>query len=97
VNDSDVPLATLGDRLRQVRVERFGPDGVDALAQRIGVAPQTWRNYEAIGGLIPAAHLQRFVELTGADPVWLINGRGPKYRRTAAPHGDGPRETPDTA
>lgn len=76
---------SLGERLRQVRVEMFGPDGVEEVARRLGVAPQTWRNFEEIGGLISPSQLLLFAELTGTNPLWLRRGQGPKYRADAKP------------
>ena len=75
----------IGQRLHAVRTELFGSDGVDVLARQLGIAPQVWRNIEQIGGLITAAQLLAFVELTGANPVWLLRGDGPKYRAGCEP------------
>lgn len=75
----------LGERLCAVRTERYGSDGVDALARQLGIAPQVWRNIEQIGGLITGAQLLAFVELTGANPVWLLRGEGTKYRAGLGP------------
>lgn len=71
---------TLGERLRAVRLELYGHNGVDELAQLLSVAPQVWRNVEEIGELITPAQMLDFVELTGANPVWLLRGNGPRYR-----------------
>ncbi len=35
-------------------------------------------NYES-GVTIPAVVILRFVEITGANPRWLLTGRGDKY------------------
>jgi len=83
VNRPDDLSASLGERLRQVRVEMFGPDEVEEVARRLGVAPQTWRNFEEIGGLISPAQLLLFADLTGTNPLWLRRGQGPKYRADA--------------
>ena len=37
----------LARRLREVRVDRFGEEGVDVLAGLLGIPPRTWLNYEA--------------------------------------------------
>lgn len=81
----DSRSASLGQRLRAVRVEVFGPDGIDVLAGRLGISAQTWRNIEEIGGLITAAQLFAVVELTGANPAWLLQGEGPRYRVAHGP------------
>ena len=74
------PSDPRGNRLRAIRLEVFGPDGIDALAARLGVTVQAWKNIEEIGGLISAAELLAFVEVTGANPTWLLRGQGPKFR-----------------
>lgn len=79
---------TIGERLHAVRIGLYGSDGVDALAHKLGIAPQVWRNIEQIGGLITAAQLLAFVELTGANPVWLLRGEGPMYRTGFGPPTD---------
>lgn len=66
-------------------MEVFGPDGVEVLAGRLGISAQTWRNIEEIGGLITAAQLLALVELTGANPTWLLQGEGPRYLLAQGP------------
>jgi hypothetical protein len=70
-------LAIAG-RLRHVRSEIFGDSGVPELADQLGLPPQTWLNFE-IGVTIPRDVLLRFLEITGANPVWLLRGEGPSY------------------
>jgi hypothetical protein len=71
----------LGDRLRQIREEVYGDDGVAELSAQLGISTQTWLNYEDLGELAPAQILLRFLELTGADALWLLKGEGERYRR----------------
>jgi len=68
----------LAERLRQVRVERFGEDGIPHLAETFGVPVRTWQNYEA-GVNIPGMVILQFVELTGVSPRWLRTGKGERY------------------
>ena len=42
---------------------------------------RTWYNYET-GVTVPAEVLLGFIEQTGANPIWLLTGEGPKYRRS---------------
>jgi len=72
-------VATLPVRLRSIREEKFGEDGVPELAGRLGFPPRTWRNYEG-GVSIPGEVLLRYLHLTGAEPLWLLEGEGAKYR-----------------
>src|SRR4051794_2778184 len=68
----------LARRVREVRVERFGEVGGPLLAEALGLPEQTWANYES-GVTIPALVILWFVEVTGANPHWLLSGKGPKY------------------
>lgn len=90
MNAPGEPPLRIGDRLRVIRVELVGPDGVEEFARRLGVSPQVWKNYEEVGELAPAALIRAFLELTGVSPLWLLRGDGPKYRRGREPRpGDG--------
>ena len=75
-------VLSLGERLRLIRVEVFGEDedGVGTLADQLGIPAQAWSQIEESGDLLRAELLLRFVELTKADPIWLIIGVGKKYR-----------------
>lgn len=70
----------LAERIRQVREELYGDHGGPLLAQALGLPDRTWSNYEA-GVTLPASVLLRFIDLTGADPHWLLTGQGPRYRQ----------------
>ena len=48
-----VRQSTLAQRLREIRVELFGLDGVPLLAEALHLSTRTWRSYEA-GANIPA-------------------------------------------
>ena len=47
---------------------------------RLSLPARTWYNYET-GVTVPAEVLLGFIEQTGANPIWLLTGEGPKYRR----------------
>jgi hypothetical protein len=81
----DLVLAkyTLAERLRFLRAELYGERGGPALARRLGVPIRTWYNYEA-GVTVPAEVILRIIELTAVEPMWLLHGKGPKFRSTAA-------------
>jgi transcriptional regulator with XRE-family HTH domain len=70
-------------RMREIRIELFGERGGSEMARRLGIPVRTWYNYES-GVTVPAEVLLRFLELTHVEPVWLLHGRGPKYRRFVA-------------
>ena len=78
----------LGGRLRQVRLELYGEDGVPALARLLGVPDRTWSNYER-GVTIPGELLLALLELCRVEPRWLFSGEGATFRETA---GDGARQ-----
>jgi len=65
----------LAGRIREIRADLYGDDGIDALADAVGVPAQTWRNYEG-GVTMPAWVLLRFLALSGANPNWLLTGQG---------------------
>src|SRR5262245_41542631 len=79
VNDK----AALSRRLREIRQEIFGEHGGPELARRLNVSARNWYNYET-GVTVPAEILLRFIELTGAHPMYLITGEGPHYLRPNA-------------
>ncbi|MBX6313514.1 MAG: XRE family transcriptional regulator [Isosphaeraceae bacterium] len=69
----------LSERLRMIRTELYGERGGSEMARRLGLPIRTWYNYEA-GVTVPAEVLLRFLELTSVEPLWLLYGKGPKYR-----------------
>ena len=71
--------ASLSRRLREIRQEIFGEHGGPELARRLNLPARTWYNYET-GVTVPAEVLLGFIEQTGANPTWLLNGEGPRYR-----------------
>ena len=73
--------ASLSRRLREIRQELFGDHGGPELARRLNLPARTWYNYET-GVTVPAEVLLGFIEQTGANPMYLISGEGPKYRRS---------------
>jgi hypothetical protein len=69
----------LASRVREIRAEKFGTDGVASLAKALNIAAPTWENFEN-GVLIPGWILLQFIALTGVEPVWLLTGKGDRYR-----------------
>src|SRR4051794_10214761 len=72
------------DRVRLVRRETYGEDGILQLAEDLGIPARTWENYEA-GAIIPDTILLRFVCLTEAMPRWLLTGQGLPYATISRP------------
>jgi hypothetical protein len=72
--------AAIARRLREIREELFGDHGGPELARRLELPARTWYGYEA-GSTLPADVLLRFVELTWANPMFVLAGTGSKYRR----------------
>lgn len=68
----------LAERVREVREDLYGLHGGPMLADLLRLPFRTWVNYEG-GCTIPAEVMLRFIELTGADPHWLLTGDGKKY------------------
>lgn len=73
---------TLSDRLAEIRSEKFGTQGKAEMARRLGIPPRSWYNYEG-GVTVPAEVLLKTIELTAVEPLWLLHGTGPKYRRAS--------------
>jgi hypothetical protein len=76
--------ARISGRLRAIRLELFGDHGGPELARRLRLPARTWYNYES-GVTVPAEVLLGFIDQTGADPLWLLNGEGPRYRSSSPP------------
>ncbi len=64
-----------------MRQELFGEHGGPELARRLNLPARTWYNYET-GVTVPAEVLLGFIEQTGANPIWLLSGEGPRYRHS---------------
>ena len=85
--------SALAGRIVALRAELFGERGGAAMARQLGLPLRTWYNYEA-GTAIPAEVVLRIIELTAAEPGWLLHGTGPKYRTTGPEEGgEGPPPT----
>jgi hypothetical protein len=69
----------LASRVRQIRVEKFGAEGVADVSRAMSIAPRTWDHFEN-GVMIPAWVLLQFIELTDVEPHWLFTGKGERYR-----------------
>jgi hypothetical protein len=68
----------LAQRVRVIREELYGAHGGPLLAEALRVPFRTWHAYEG-GRTIPAQMILRFIEITDADPHWLLTGEGQKY------------------
>ena len=77
----------LAGRIAALRSEMFGERGGADMARRLGLPLRTWYNYEE-GTAIPAEVILTIMELTSAEPRWLLYGTGPKYRPKRAEKGD---------
>jgi hypothetical protein len=75
----DLDSRRLGERLRLVRIQIFGPWGIPGLARELHIPAKSWCNYER-GVTMPAQVLLKFIELTSVDPHWLATGEGPRFR-----------------
>lgn len=71
--------AELSTRIREVRLDQFGVDGIAALALELRIPGRTWENFER-GVTIPAPIILRLIELTNIGPQWLLTGVGERYR-----------------
>jgi hypothetical protein len=74
----------LASRVREIRVETFGDDGIATLSQVMNIPVRTWEHFEN-GVTIPASILLHFIEITGVEPHWLLTGEGERYRARPVP------------
>jgi hypothetical protein len=68
----------LAQRIREVRMDLYGNHGGPLLAKALEIPFRTLHNYET-GCTIPAHTILRFIELTSADPHWLLTGEGERF------------------
>jgi hypothetical protein len=71
----------LARRVREIREEMYGEHGGPLLAEALQLPFRTWLNYET-GCTIPAQAILLFIEVTKANPHWLLTGRGDKFLAT---------------
>src|SRR5437868_13797766 len=69
----------LAERLAILRSELFGDRGGPEMARRLSIPVRTWYNSEG-GVTVPAEVVLKIIELTSVEPVWLLHGKGPKFR-----------------
>ena len=68
-------------RVREVRQDLYGEEGVWTLAEALGLPAQTWLNYEQ-GVTMPADVLLQFMAVTDTDPHWLLTRKGDRLRNS---------------
>ena len=78
-SDWQVIKFDLARRVRDVRKDLYGIHGGPLLAQALNIPFRTLMNYES-GCTIPAPTILRFIEVTDADPHWLLTGEGDRYQ-----------------
>lgn len=69
---------SLSQRVRIIREELYGTHGGPVLASALRLPFRTWIHYES-GMSIPAEVILQFIELTNANPDWLLTGLGEHY------------------
>jgi hypothetical protein len=72
--------AGLARRVREIREEKFGVHGGPLMAEALDLPSLTWANFES-NVIIPAVVILRFIDVTGANPHWLLTGDGERYSR----------------
>ena len=70
---------SLAERLSALRAELYGDRGGPELARQLGLPVRTWYNYES-GVTVPAEGVLKIIELTMVEPMWLLHGKGAKFR-----------------
>jgi Peptidase S24-like len=78
----------LAERLTALRAELFGERGGPELSRQLNLPVRTWYNYES-GVTVPAEVILKIIELTSVEPMWLLHGKGPKFRAPGSEKRDG--------
>ena len=78
MRESNREYATLSDRIRAIRIDRFGDDGAPLLANLMGISECKLTSMETHGP-IPGHLVLAFIEVTDASPGWLLTGAGEWY------------------
>jgi hypothetical protein len=86
-------ITRLAARIREVRRELYGERGAPMLAEDLELPTRTWLNYES-GVVIPAPVILRFIDVTGANPRWLLTGQGAAMQQPPATRTGRPAEPP---
>jgi hypothetical protein len=66
----------IGARCRVIRMDLYGAS--QQFHRDMPASYRNWWNWER-GVEMPGTVMLRFLELTGASPVWLLRGTGPRY------------------
>jgi hypothetical protein len=78
VLDTNPEYAILSDRIRAIRIDRFGDEGASVLASLMGI-PEAKLTRMETHGPIPGHLILAFIEVTDASPGWLLSGAGEWY------------------
>jgi hypothetical protein len=73
-------------RIRQIREELYGENGIEVIAKTLDVPVRTWLNFEQ-GVMMPADILLEFLVVAGLDPNWLLTGEGERLIGADQPRG----------
>jgi len=68
----------IAERVRQIRIERYGENGGPVLAKAMGIPFQAWASYEA-GTTMPSEVLLRFIQVTNSNPNWFLTNMDDQY------------------
>jgi hypothetical protein len=68
----------IAERVRQIRIERYGENGGPVLAKAMGIPFHCWASYEA-GVTMPSEVLLRFIQVTNSNPNWFLTNLDEKY------------------
>jgi hypothetical protein len=60
-------------------LDRFGEHGIPTLSEAMEIPARTWENFEA-GVQASGRAVLQFIEISGADPHWLLTGEGGRDR-----------------
>jgi hypothetical protein len=76
----------IAHRVRQIREELYGENGIEVMAKIFDVPVRTWLNFEQ-GVMMRADILLEFLVVTGVAPNWLLTGEGERLTGEGHPRG----------
>jgi len=85
--ESNGDCSSLSERVRAIRRDLFGDDGDAMLAKLLRIPKRRMAQMELCGP-IPGHVILAFIEVTGANPSWLLSGQGERYMRLADDRGE---------
>ncbi len=79
-DDSMTIKQSIAARLTELRSDLYGDRGGKDMARALGIPGRTWYHYEN-GVTVPGETMLKIIEVTAVEPLWLLRGDEPKFRK----------------